>query len=207
MNPEIRLDGHRVLVTGSARGLGESFVRALHQAGARVAISDVLHERGRALAQELGEGTCYVPMDLMDPQAIEAGVAEAARLLGDLGRAEAVVLEQRVLGAVLVREHVGDAQALEQGRALEGVLGEDLADHRLMAGVAFSPGVDGDGPAVPALPIARFDRFQAEGDEGSPWLPKRNGVDRGRSLVRAAVDNGNELRGVPGPWLPGAGEA
>jgi NAD(P)-dependent dehydrogenase (short-subunit alcohol dehydrogenase family) len=84
MNPEIRLDGHRVLVTGSARGLGESFVRALHQAGARVAISDVLHERGRALAQDLGEGTCYVPMDLMDPQAIEAGVAEAARLLGGL---------------------------------------------------------------------------------------------------------------------------
>ena len=84
MNPEIRLDGHRVLVTGSARGLGESFVRALRQAGARVAISDVLHERGRALARELGEGTCYVPMDLMDPQAIEAGVAEAARLLGGL---------------------------------------------------------------------------------------------------------------------------
>jgi NAD(P)-dependent dehydrogenase (short-subunit alcohol dehydrogenase family) len=73
-----------VLVTGSARGLGESFVRALVDAGARVAISDVLHDRGRALAQELGDNACYVPMDLLDPAAIEAGVAEAARLLGGL---------------------------------------------------------------------------------------------------------------------------
>jgi NAD(P)-dependent dehydrogenase (short-subunit alcohol dehydrogenase family) len=84
MTTEWRLDGHRVLVTGSARGLGESFVRALVDAGARVAISDVLHDRGRALAQELGSSACYVPMDLLDPAAIEAGVAEAARLLGGL---------------------------------------------------------------------------------------------------------------------------
>ena len=35
MTTELRLDGHRVLVTGSARGLGESFVRALVDAGAQ----------------------------------------------------------------------------------------------------------------------------------------------------------------------------
>jgi NAD(P)-dependent dehydrogenase (short-subunit alcohol dehydrogenase family) len=84
MTQQLRLDGHRVLVTGSARGLGESFVRALVDAGARVAISDVLHDRGRALAQDLGRSACYVPMDLLDPAAIETGVAEAARLLGGL---------------------------------------------------------------------------------------------------------------------------
>ena len=84
MNPPICLQDHKVLVTGSARGLGESFVRALLQAGARVAISDVLHERGQALAGQLGERCCYVPMDLLDPAAIEAGVAEAAHRLGGL---------------------------------------------------------------------------------------------------------------------------
>ncbi len=82
MNAEIRLEGRRVLVTGSARGLGESFARALVAAGARVAISDVLHERGKALATELGMP--YVPMDLMDPQAISEGVAAAAAALGGL---------------------------------------------------------------------------------------------------------------------------
>lgn len=76
--PEIALHGRRVLVTGSARGLGEAFVRALVEAGARVVISDVLHERGQALAAELGSATCYVPMDLSDPASIEAGVAQAA---------------------------------------------------------------------------------------------------------------------------------
>lgn len=47
---EINLQGSKVLVTGSARGLGESFARALVAAGAQVTISDVLHERGQALS-------------------------------------------------------------------------------------------------------------------------------------------------------------
>ncbi len=84
MNSEIQLHGRRVLVTGSARGLGESFARALVAAGARVVVSDVLHERGQALAAELGAAAHYVPMDLMDPAAIRDGVAAAAAALGGL---------------------------------------------------------------------------------------------------------------------------
>jgi NAD(P)-dependent dehydrogenase (short-subunit alcohol dehydrogenase family) len=85
--PEICLDGRKVLVTGAARGLGESFARALVGAGAQVAISDVLHERGQALAQQLtqaGHHAHYVPMDLRDAASVQAGVATAARLLGGL---------------------------------------------------------------------------------------------------------------------------
>ncbi len=84
---EIRLDGRRVLVTGAARGLGESFARALAGAGAQVAVSDVLHERGQALVQALvqaGHTAHYVPMDLRDADSVSAGVATAARLLGGL---------------------------------------------------------------------------------------------------------------------------
>jgi NAD(P)-dependent dehydrogenase (short-subunit alcohol dehydrogenase family) len=84
VTPEIRLDGRRVLVTGAARGLGESFARALVASGAHVALSDVLHERGQALAQELGPAARYVPMDLGDPQSIRAGVDAAAKALGGL---------------------------------------------------------------------------------------------------------------------------
>lgn len=84
MDSEIQLKGRRVLVTGSARGLGESFARALVAAGARVVISDVLHERGQALAAELGTAAHYVPMDLMDPAAIRDGVNAAASALGGL---------------------------------------------------------------------------------------------------------------------------
>lgn len=84
MDSEIQLKGRRVLVTGSARGLGESFARALVAAGAQVVISDVLHERGQALAAELGTAAHYVPMDLMDPAAIRDGVNAAASALGGL---------------------------------------------------------------------------------------------------------------------------
>ena len=80
--PEINLHGRQVLVTGAARGLGESFARALVAAGAQVVISDVLHERGRALAMELG--ACYVAMDLSDPAAIATGIAAAVACFNGL---------------------------------------------------------------------------------------------------------------------------
>ena len=80
----VRLDGRRVLVTGGARGLGESFVRALVAAGAKVAIGDVLHERGRALAQELGSAACYVEMDVADAVSVQGAVAAAVVFLGGL---------------------------------------------------------------------------------------------------------------------------
>lgn len=81
---EIRLQGRRVLVTGSARGLGAAFARALVDAGAQVVLSDVLHERGQALASELGAQAHYVPMDLSDAASIRAGVDRAAAALGGL---------------------------------------------------------------------------------------------------------------------------
>ncbi len=82
--PEIQLHQRRVLVTGGARGLGEAFARALVAAGAQVVLSDVLHERGQALAAELGPAAHYLPMDMSDPQAIQAGVQAAAQHLGGL---------------------------------------------------------------------------------------------------------------------------
>jgi NAD(P)-dependent dehydrogenase (short-subunit alcohol dehydrogenase family) len=83
-NTEIVLTDRRVLVTGGSRGLGEAFVRALVQAGARVIISDVLHERGQALSDELGEAAHYVPMDMADPIGVTTGVNSAAAQWGGL---------------------------------------------------------------------------------------------------------------------------
>lgn len=84
MEQEIQLKGRRVLVTGSARGLGEAFARALVAAGAQVVVSDVLHERGQALVALLGKQAHYVPMDLSDAAAIRTGVDRAAHLMGGL---------------------------------------------------------------------------------------------------------------------------
>lgn len=84
MTNEIMLTSRRVLVTGAARGLGASFAGALVQAGARVVISDVLHEQGRQLAQDLGPNAHYVPLDLLDAASVRAGVDAAAQWLGGL---------------------------------------------------------------------------------------------------------------------------
>ena len=74
----------RVLVTGGARGLGAAFAQALVQAGARVVITDVLHEQGQQLARSLGQAANYLPMDMTDPAAVRAGVDQAAQWLGGL---------------------------------------------------------------------------------------------------------------------------
>ena len=60
----MKLAGKVAIVTGGSRGLGAAYVRAMHEAGARVVITDVLEPEGRALAAELGDGTLFVRHDV-----------------------------------------------------------------------------------------------------------------------------------------------
>lgn len=60
------LAGRVCLVTGGARGIGEAYVRALHAAGGRVVIADILEEAGDDLAAELGESAVFVRLDVTD---------------------------------------------------------------------------------------------------------------------------------------------
>jgi NAD(P)-dependent dehydrogenase (short-subunit alcohol dehydrogenase family) len=82
--PEINLTGRRILITGGARGLGAAFAQAAVQAGARVVITDVLHELGQATAAKLGTMAHYVPMDVADSAQVAQGVAQAVQWLGGL---------------------------------------------------------------------------------------------------------------------------
>ncbi|WP_031362586.1 SDR family oxidoreductase [Caballeronia sordidicola] len=81
----VSLRGHRVLVTGGARGLGAAFVTALVRAGATVAFGDLLEAEGRALIESLGdagESAHFVPLDLADPSSVESFVAAGVERLG-----------------------------------------------------------------------------------------------------------------------------
>jgi NAD(P)-dependent dehydrogenase (short-subunit alcohol dehydrogenase family) len=83
-----QLANHRILITGAARGLGEAFARATLQAGARVVLTDVLDERGVALAIELKakfDGRAkYVRMDVSDSVSVNSAMTEAALWLGGI---------------------------------------------------------------------------------------------------------------------------
>ncbi|MFI1536702.1 SDR family NAD(P)-dependent oxidoreductase [Streptomyces anandii] len=57
-----KLDGRVVIVTGAARGQGEQEARLFAAEGARVAVADVLDDRGEALAKEIG--ALYVHLDV-----------------------------------------------------------------------------------------------------------------------------------------------
>ena len=82
--PDFDLAGRVVVVTGGARGIGEAYVRALHAAGARVAICDVLDKEASALAAELGDGALAQHLDVTDEQSWDAAVTAVLEAFGAL---------------------------------------------------------------------------------------------------------------------------
>ncbi len=71
------------VVTGGAGGFGGAAVRRLAALGARVVIADIAEDRGRALADEVGNGAVFVRMDCLDEASIQEAVA-AAEAMGPL---------------------------------------------------------------------------------------------------------------------------
>ncbi|MFN0161652.1 MAG: SDR family oxidoreductase [Burkholderiales bacterium] len=81
------LQGHRVLITGGARGLGLEFARAVLGHGARVVLADILAEEVQAAAAQLRAASfdaTAVTLDLNDPASVSACAEAAISALGGL---------------------------------------------------------------------------------------------------------------------------
>ena len=82
-----RLDGKVALITGAARGIGGETARLMVEAGARVAVADVLDERGRATARALenaGGDVLYLHLDVTSDAAWSAAVTAILARFGKL---------------------------------------------------------------------------------------------------------------------------
>ena len=78
------LTGKTALVTGASGGIGGDIARALHAAGATVALSGTREEPLKALAEELGERVFVLPCNLSDAEAVDALPKQAAEAMGSV---------------------------------------------------------------------------------------------------------------------------
>lgn len=76
------LTGKKALVTGATGGIGASIAKALHGAGAEVAISGTRAEKLEALKAELGDRVHVVAANLSDRASVDQLAKDAADLMG-----------------------------------------------------------------------------------------------------------------------------
>lgn len=78
------LTGKSALITGASGGIGAAIARALHGAGATVALSGTREAPLQALAAELGARAHVVPCNLSDPASVDALPKAAIEAMGAL---------------------------------------------------------------------------------------------------------------------------
>lgn len=79
-----RLEGKVALISGGARGMGESHARTMVAQGASVVIADILDADGEAVAADLGSAATYVHLDVTDRDQWARAVATAIDRYGGL---------------------------------------------------------------------------------------------------------------------------
>ena len=89
-----RLDGKVALVTGASRGIGAGIARAFAAEGARVWVTDIIEEEGRAVAAELGPGHRFEKLDV----GAEEDWAVVERLVDAEGRLDILVNNAGITG-------------------------------------------------------------------------------------------------------------
>lgn len=97
-----RLAGKVALVSGGARGMGASHVRALVAEGAKVLFGDILDHEGELVAKEIGDSGRYIHLDVTQAEHWERAVAIA---LTEFGGADILVNNAGILNIGTIEDY------------------------------------------------------------------------------------------------------
>ncbi len=78
------LDGKVAVITGAARGMGESEARLFAEQGAQVVLADILDDEGETVAQDIGDAAHYVHLDVSQEEGWQCLVANTIKRLGKI---------------------------------------------------------------------------------------------------------------------------
>jgi meso-butanediol dehydrogenase/(S,S)-butanediol dehydrogenase/diacetyl reductase len=79
-----RLDGHRAVVTGAAKGIGEAIARRYGAEGASVALLDIDTDGMEEVAADIDAETVTVECDVADTDSVEAAIDEVVEGFGGI---------------------------------------------------------------------------------------------------------------------------
>jgi NAD(P)-dependent dehydrogenase (short-subunit alcohol dehydrogenase family) len=92
-----RLKDRRIIIFGSATGIGAATVKRLAEEGARVCAADINLAGAEAAAQAAGNGAFALHVDISDEQSVNAAVEAAVERLGGLDGAHINAADLRVI--------------------------------------------------------------------------------------------------------------
>lgn len=79
-----RLKNKVAIITGGARGMGESHVRLFASEGAKVVFTDLNEEEGRILEKEIGGNVKFTKQDVTDAASWEKVVEDTEKIFGQV---------------------------------------------------------------------------------------------------------------------------
>ncbi|MFL0363894.1 glucose 1-dehydrogenase [Pseudobacillus sp. 179-B 2D1 NHS] len=79
-----RLEGKIAIITGAAQGMGAAHARRFIEEGAKVVLTDLNEEKGKAFAAELGENALFVKQNVTSAEDWANVVAETEKAFGSV---------------------------------------------------------------------------------------------------------------------------
>ena len=121
-----RLAGKRLIVVGSATGIGAATVKRLTAEGAQVCAADINISGAEKVAEEAGPNAFAVAIDIADEASVQAAVAAAVERMGGLDGAHINAADLRVIMA--------DTDLLDMGMGVfDRTIAVNLRGHVLCA--------------------------------------------------------------------------